>query len=114
MRLLIDGDRFFDRLHQAIADATNHISFEIYIFDRDDAAVAVADQLKERSRDNPGQDDPGPHGQHWGGHSPARHTDASGLHGPHLHARLPAPRIPACKPGRFLTPGFRRTIPRCC
>ncbi|MGO8675840.1 MAG: phospholipase D-like domain-containing protein [Limisphaerales bacterium] len=53
MRLLIDGDRFFDRLHQAIADATNHISFEIYIFDRDDAAVAVADQLKERSRTIP-------------------------------------------------------------
>ena len=49
MRLLIDGDRFFNRLHQAIAEATNHIHFEIYIFDKDDVAVAIADQLKERS-----------------------------------------------------------------
>ena len=51
--LLIDGDRFFNRLHQAIASATNHIHFEIYIFDKDDVAVAIADQLKERSRKIP-------------------------------------------------------------
>ncbi len=50
MRLLIDGDRFFTRLHQAIAAATNHIRFQVYIFDKDDVAVGIADQLKERSR----------------------------------------------------------------
>ena len=53
MRLLIDGDRFFNRLHQAIAGATNHISFEVYIFDKDDVAVAIAEQLKERSKTIP-------------------------------------------------------------
>ncbi len=53
MGLLIDGDRFFNRLHQAIANATNHIHFEIYIFDKDDVALALADQLKERSREMP-------------------------------------------------------------
>jgi phosphatidylserine/phosphatidylglycerophosphate/cardiolipin synthase-like enzyme len=53
MRLLIDGDRFFNRLHQAIADATNHIHFEVYIFDKDDVALGIADQLKERSGEIP-------------------------------------------------------------
>ncbi|HOX55359.1 MAG TPA: phosphatidylserine/phosphatidylglycerophosphate/cardiolipin synthase family protein [Candidatus Paceibacterota bacterium] len=48
--LLIDGERFFPRLKQAIANATNHIHFDIYIFDKDDVGVAVADQLKARSR----------------------------------------------------------------
>ena len=48
--LLIDGERFFPRLQQAIAAATNHIHFDVYIFDKDDVGVSVADQLKERSR----------------------------------------------------------------
>ncbi len=47
--LLIDGERFFPRLKQAIAAATNHIHFDVYIFDKDDVGVSVADQLKERS-----------------------------------------------------------------
>jgi cardiolipin synthase len=47
--LLIDGEQFFPRLHQAIADATNHIHFNVYIFDKDDVGVSVADQLKERA-----------------------------------------------------------------
>ena len=51
--LLLDGERFFPRLHQAIADATNHIHLEVYIFDRDDVAVGVADELKRRSEDIP-------------------------------------------------------------
>ena len=34
---------------QAIAAATNHIHFEVYIFDKDDVGVSVADQLKQRS-----------------------------------------------------------------
>jgi phosphatidylserine/phosphatidylglycerophosphate/cardiolipin synthase-like enzyme len=49
MQLLIDGDPFFARLHEAIADATNHLRFDVYIFDKDDIGVGVADQLKERS-----------------------------------------------------------------
>jgi cardiolipin synthase len=49
--LLIDGDRFFTRLHQAIEEATNHIEMNLFIFDRDDVAVDVANQLKRRSSD---------------------------------------------------------------
>ena len=49
LRLLIDGDRFYPRLQQAIAEATNHVSMNIYIFDRDDVAVSMADELKQRS-----------------------------------------------------------------
>jgi phosphatidylserine/phosphatidylglycerophosphate/cardiolipin synthase-like enzyme len=52
INLLIDGDQFFPRLQQAIAQATNHINMNLYIFDRDDVAVAVADQLKQRSTNN--------------------------------------------------------------
>ena len=49
LQLLIDGDRFFPRLRQAIATATNHIDMDVYIFDKDDVAVDFADQLKRRS-----------------------------------------------------------------
>ncbi len=49
LRLLIDGDRFYSRLQQAIAAATNHISMNLYIFDRDDVAVSIADELKQCS-----------------------------------------------------------------
>ena len=49
LNLLIDGDRFYSRLCQAIAEATNHVYMDIYIFDRDDVAVSLADQLKQRS-----------------------------------------------------------------
>lgn len=49
--LLIDGERFFPRLKQAIAAATNHIHFDIYIFDKDDVGTGIADQLKQRSRE---------------------------------------------------------------
>jgi cardiolipin synthase A/B len=51
--LLIDGERFFPRLKEAIAAATNHINFEVYIFDKDDVGVSVADQLKQRSSQVP-------------------------------------------------------------
>jgi len=47
--LLIDGDRFYSRLQQAIAEATNHVYMNIFIFDRDDVAVSMADELKQRS-----------------------------------------------------------------
>lgn len=49
LRLLIDGDRFFGRLRQGIAEATNHVHINLYIFDSDDVAVGIADDLKERS-----------------------------------------------------------------
>jgi len=47
--LLIDGDRFFSRFHEAVAQATNRIWLNVYIFDKDDVAIEVADQLKARS-----------------------------------------------------------------
>ena len=47
--LLIDGDRFYPRLQKAIAAATNHIHMNVYMFDRDDVAIDMADQLKQRS-----------------------------------------------------------------
>jgi cardiolipin synthase len=50
LRLLIDGDQFFPRFRQALDAATNYIHLNLYIFDRDDVAVKIADQLKERSR----------------------------------------------------------------
>lgn len=49
LRLQIDGYRFFARLSEGIAAATNRIELNVYIFDRDDVAVDVADQLKRRS-----------------------------------------------------------------
>jgi phosphatidylserine/phosphatidylglycerophosphate/cardiolipin synthase-like enzyme len=49
LRLLIDGDGFFPRFREALQQATNHINLNVYIFDRDDVAVSIADQLKQRS-----------------------------------------------------------------
>ncbi|MGD0744582.1 MAG: phosphatidylserine/phosphatidylglycerophosphate/cardiolipin synthase family protein, partial [Verrucomicrobiota bacterium] len=49
LHLLIDGDRFYSRLRQAIAETTNYVSMNIYIFDRDDVAVSMADDLRQRS-----------------------------------------------------------------
>ncbi|HLH55231.1 MAG TPA: phosphatidylserine/phosphatidylglycerophosphate/cardiolipin synthase family protein [Verrucomicrobiae bacterium] len=50
LQLLIDGDRFFPRFRQAIAQATNSIHINVYIFDKDDVGVDFADQLKARSK----------------------------------------------------------------
>ena len=50
LRLLIDGDQFFPRFHQALSEATNHIHLNVYIFDRDDVAVKIADRLKQCSQ----------------------------------------------------------------
>jgi cardiolipin synthase A/B len=49
LRLLIDGDRFFPAIQQAISQATNHIYINVYIFDRDDVGTGIADELKNRS-----------------------------------------------------------------
>ena len=51
LELQIDGDRFFNRLSEAISEATNHIHLNLYIFDKDDVAVEVANQLKQRSKE---------------------------------------------------------------
>jgi phosphatidylserine/phosphatidylglycerophosphate/cardiolipin synthase-like enzyme len=53
LSLLLNGEQFFPRLKQAIAEATNHISLNVYIFDRDDVGVEVADQLKHRATEVP-------------------------------------------------------------
>jgi cardiolipin synthase len=51
MRLLVDGDAFFTRLVQAVQDARASVDVRVYIFDRDDFALRIADLLKARSRE---------------------------------------------------------------
>jgi cardiolipin synthase len=49
LRLLVDGEAFFPRLIQAVQDARSSVDVRVYIFDRDDYALRVADLLKARS-----------------------------------------------------------------
>ena len=49
LALRINGDGFFPGFEEALARATNHIHFNIYIFDRDDVGVKIADLLKGQS-----------------------------------------------------------------
>jgi len=49
LQLLIDGERFFPRFEQAISNAATHIRLDVYMFDNDQAAVEIADALKQRS-----------------------------------------------------------------
>jgi phosphatidylserine/phosphatidylglycerophosphate/cardiolipin synthase-like enzyme len=49
LSLQIDGDQFFGRFQEALTRATNSIHLLMYIFDRDDVAVSIADLLRERS-----------------------------------------------------------------
>ena len=51
IRYLVDGEDYFNRLSQAIDDARETIDIRTYIFDNDDVAVRVADQLKRKSAD---------------------------------------------------------------
>ena len=53
IELLIDGNRFYPRLRQAVERATNSINVQVYIFDKDDVGVDMADRLKARSRQIP-------------------------------------------------------------
>jgi cardiolipin synthase len=46
---MIDGERFFPQLQQAISNATGHVKMHVFIFDNDDVAVEIANQLKQRS-----------------------------------------------------------------
>jgi len=50
-QLLLNGDRFFPHFAQSLLGATNRIDLKTYIFDNDDVARQVADQLKARSKE---------------------------------------------------------------
>ena len=49
VEFLIDGEAFFQALIDDVLGANTSVDFRIYIFDRDDYAVEIADLLKERS-----------------------------------------------------------------
>jgi len=51
LRLLIDGGAFFPRFIESVQDAKQSVWIRLYIFDRDDYAVMIADLLKARSRE---------------------------------------------------------------
>jgi cardiolipin synthase len=51
VKLLLNGENFFPRFGNSINSATNRILFKTYLFDNDDVAKEVADQLKSRSRE---------------------------------------------------------------
>ncbi|QIF04219.1 phosphatidylserine/phosphatidylglycerophosphate/cardiolipin synthase family protein [Roseimicrobium sp. ORNL1] len=48
--LLIDGPEYFSRLSQLFREAREPVDVQLYIFDRDDFAVQMADELKQTSR----------------------------------------------------------------
>jgi cardiolipin synthase len=49
IEFLIDGDEYFPRMLEAIRNAEETIHVRSYIFDNDDFAVSVADELKAKS-----------------------------------------------------------------
>lgn len=49
LRLLIDGERFFPRFQSAVSNATDSVHINVYMFDNDDVAVDVANELRQRS-----------------------------------------------------------------
>ena len=51
IRLLIGGEQFFPRFIDAVMGARRSVHIRSYIFDTDDYATAVADLLKQRSRE---------------------------------------------------------------
>lgn len=51
VKLLLNGSTFFPRFGNAVNAATNRILFKTYLFDNDDVAKGIADQLKARSRE---------------------------------------------------------------
>lgn len=48
--LLLDGPEYFSRLSQAFREARDPVDVQLYIFDRDDFAVQMADELKQTSQ----------------------------------------------------------------
>lgn len=53
LKWLVDGPGFFPELDREIANATESIDVQVFIFDNDDIAVRYADTLKQRSADVP-------------------------------------------------------------
>ncbi|RBP45011.1 phosphatidylserine/phosphatidylglycerophosphate/cardiolipin synthase-like enzyme [Roseimicrobium gellanilyticum] len=51
--LLIDGPEYFSRLGQLFREARDPVDVQLYIFDRDDFAVQMADALKQTSQHAP-------------------------------------------------------------
>jgi cardiolipin synthase len=51
IRFLVDGGEYFGRLIESIENAQESIDIRTYIFDNDDFAVAMADELRRRSRE---------------------------------------------------------------
>ncbi len=51
IKFLIDGEEYFERMLQAVAQAEESIDIRTYIFDNDDYAVEVADILKEKANE---------------------------------------------------------------
>jgi cardiolipin synthase A/B len=51
MRLLIDGEAFFETFIDAVLEARESVDIRLYIFDRDDYALRIADLLKQRSHE---------------------------------------------------------------
>lgn len=49
IKFLVDGDEYFGRLMETIDGAEKSIDIRTYIFDNDDFAVAMADELKKRA-----------------------------------------------------------------
>jgi cardiolipin synthase len=49
IEFLVDGEEYFPRMLQAVRNAEESIDIRTYIFDNDDFAVAVADELKAKS-----------------------------------------------------------------
>ena len=50
LELLIDGERFFPRFQQAVSNATDHVKVHVFIFDNDDVAVDLANELRWKSQ----------------------------------------------------------------
>ena len=46
---LVDGEEYFTRLEEAIDEAKESVDIRTYIFDNDEYAVSIAEQLKDRS-----------------------------------------------------------------
>ena len=51
IRFLVDGGEYFGRLIESIENAQESIDIRTYIFDNDDFAIAMADELRRRSHD---------------------------------------------------------------
>lgn len=51
IELLIGGEKFYSALTQSIENAQTDINIQTYLFDNDDVARSIADQLRNRSKD---------------------------------------------------------------